>query len=74
MPMAYIRYVPESALDPSDRVSDPDNIIQIHAIHPAVMRAHYDLYITLMRRDGPLPRVVREMVAVAVSEANGCHY
>ena len=72
--MAYIRYVLESDLDPADRVPDPDHIIQIHAIHPAVMRAHYDLYLTLMRRDGPLPRVTREMVAVAVSHANGCHY
>jgi len=27
-----------------------------------------------MRRPGPLTRVQREMLATAVSAANGCHY
>ncbi len=72
--MAYIRYVPAADLAPADRVPDPDNIVQIHAIHPAIMRQHYELYLQLMRRDGPLPRTAREMVAVVVSQANGCHY
>jgi len=72
--MAYIRYVPEHELDPADRVPDPDHIIQIHAVHPAVMRQHYELYLQLMRRPGPLSRVQREMIAVTVSAANACHY
>ena len=72
--MAYIRYVPEAELAPGERVADPDNIIQIHAIHPAVMRQHFDLYVEIMRRPGPLSRVQREMVGVVVSAINGCHY
>lgn len=51
--MAYIHYVPADTLAAGDRVADPDNIIQIHAIHPAVMR-HYELYKQLMHRAGPL--------------------
>ena len=72
--MAFIRYVPEADLAPADRVPDPDHIIQIHAIHPAVMRTHYDLYQHLMRGPGPLSRVQREMAAVVVSAVNRCHY
>lgn len=72
--MAFIRYVPEGEIDPADRVPDPDHIIQIHAIHPAVMRHHHALYLELMRRPGPLSRIQREMAAVVVSAANGCHY
>ena len=72
--MAYIRYVPESELAEEKRVADPDNIIQIHSVHPAVMKAHYDLYINLMRRAGPLSRKLREMVAVVISGINSCHY
>lgn len=45
--MAFIRYVPADGLPPEDRVADPDNIIQIHAIHPAIMRRHYDLFDTI---------------------------
>ena len=72
--MAFIRYVPDTELTPEDRVADPDHIIQIHAIHSAVMRQHYALYVELMRRPGPLTRVQREMAAVVVSASNGCHY
>jgi alkylhydroperoxidase family enzyme len=38
------------------------------------MRLHYELYVELMRGPGPLSRVQREMIAVAVSSANHCHY
>lgn len=72
--MAFIQYVPASALAPEDRVSDPDNIIQIHAIHPAVMRQHYELYRQLMHRPGPLSRRERELIGVRVSALNHCHY
>lgn len=72
--MSFIRYVPEGDLDPGDRVADLDNIIQIHAIHPAVMRQHYELYKQLMHRAGPLSRRERELLAVRVSALNRCHY
>lgn len=72
--MAYIAYLPSDALLPDDRVADPDNIIQIHAVHPAVMRQHYELYKQLMHRAGPLSRRERELLGVRVSALNHCHY
>jgi alkylhydroperoxidase family enzyme len=72
--MAYIAYVPSDNLPPEDRVADPDNIIQIHAVHPAVMRGHYELYKQLMHRSGPLTRRERELLGVRVSALNHCHY
>ena len=72
--MAYIPYVPELDVPERDRVKDRDNIIQIHGVHPRVMRQHYDLYIEVMRRPSPLSRKQREMVAVVVSAVNGCRY
>ena len=72
--MAFIAHVPPDALSPDERVADPDNIIQIHAIHPAVMRQHYELYKQLMHRAGPLSRRERELVGVRVSALNHCHY
>ena len=72
--MAFIEYVPESEIPSDQRLADKDNILQIHCVHPEVMRLHYDLYLELMHKPGPLTRVQREMVAVVVSELNGCHY
>ena len=72
--MAWIRMVPEGELSERERVADPDNIIQVHAVHPAVMRHHYELYRQLMRGPGPLSRARREMIAVAVSALNACRY
>lgn len=72
--MAYIRYVPEEEQGPQDRVPNPDHIIQIHSVHPAVMRQHYDLYRSVMRADGPLTRREREMIAVRISGLNHCVY
>ena len=67
--MAYIEYVsaPEWHLD-------SDNILRVHGIHPAVLRAHYDLYKATMFSSSPLSRTRREMIAVVVSAVNGCHY
>lgn len=72
--MAFIRYKPDHELAPAERVPDPDNIIQIHAIHPAVMRQHYELYREVMHGPGPLTRREREMLAVRVSALNSCRY
>lgn len=72
--MAYIRYVPIAQIPLEDRVSDEDNIVRIHGVHPRVMRAHYDLYVEVMRQPGPLSRAQREMLAVVVSATNQCHY
>lgn len=72
--MAFIPYLPPEELAPEDRVPDPDNIIQIHSVHPAVMRQHWELYRHLMYAHGPLTRREREMIAVRVSGLNHCVY
>jgi len=72
--MAFIAYVPPDRLSASERVADSDHIIQIHAIHPAVMRRHFDLYHVLMHGPGPLTRREREILAVRVSGLNQCPY
>lgn len=72
--MAFIEYAAEGSLPEADRVPDTDNILRIHGVHPRAMRLHFELYRELMHGRGPLTRVQREMVAVAVSAENGCHY
>ena len=61
------------------RVADPetgrvDNIMRIHALHPAGMRAHFELYSAVMAGTPTFRKVDREMVALVVSRANDCHY
>ena len=51
-----------------------DNILKIHGLNPASLKAHFDLYATLMRGRSPLSRAQREMIGVVVSATNGCHY
>lgn len=57
--------------DPAGNVA---NILQVHSLNPAALRAHFDLYRTLMFARSELSRAQREMVAVVVSKTNGCHY
>jgi hypothetical protein len=72
--MAFIRYVDPDELPGAGRVPDSDNILQIHGVHPEIMRQHYELYQQLMHGPGPLTREQREMLGVRVSALNGCHY
>ncbi len=82
--MAFIRYVPEDEspdelkeivreykFEPWNKL---DNILRIHGPNPLSLKFHYDYYVHLMRKPGPLTRVQREMIAVTVSVANHCHY
>jgi len=50
------------------------NILQVHSLAPDVLRAHLGIYKAAMHASGELSRARREMIAVAVSQANGCHY
>ncbi len=50
------------------------NILKAHSVHPRVMSAHLCLYRELMFGRSELTRSEREMIAVAVSVANHCHY
>ena len=51
-----------------------DNILAIHSLHPRSLEDHFATYRTVMYGPGPLSRRERELVAVAVSSANRCHY
>jgi hypothetical protein len=72
--MAFIPYLDDDRIPESDRVPDTDHIIRIHSVHSRTMKQHYELYVELMQRPGPLTRIQREMIAVTVSAANHCHY
>ena len=50
------------------------NILRISTIHPEALSAHLHFYRTLVHGASPLSRTRREMIAVAVSQLNGCHY
>lgn len=50
------------------------NILKAHGVRPAVLSAHLALYRELMFGTSELSRADRELVAVAVSSTNGCHY
>ena len=51
-----------------------DNILKIHSLSPESLKAHILLYKTVMYGKSPVRRPDREMIAVAVSAVNGCHY
>jgi len=72
--MAFIPYIPQDQIPAENRVSDFDNIVQVHSIHSKVMKLHLDLYLEIMRKKSPLTFIQREMIAVLVSSLNKCHY
>ncbi len=72
--MAFIERLSPEQIDPADRVDDDDNIIQVHSVNSRIMKMHYELYLQLMHRGGPLSKFQKELIAVAVSSANACHY
>ena len=51
-----------------------DWILRIHALDRGSMDAHRVLYRQAMRSTPTLRKVEREMIAVVISKANGCHY
>ena len=82
--MAWIRTVPPGeAIGLLKRLYDEAlaragkvfNVLRIQSLRPEVLRAGVALYQEIMLSPrSPLSRAQREMIAVAVSRANGCHY
>jgi uncharacterized peroxidase-related enzyme len=81
--MAWIKVIPEDEAEGKlkelyDRMTEPwggvDNIMKIHSLNVPSLKAHFDLYKTLMRGRSGLSRAQREMIAVVVSSVNRCHY
>jgi len=61
------------------QIADPttgrvDNIMAVHGIDAGSLKAHLALYQQAMRGTASLPKVDREMIALIVSQTNGCHY
>ncbi len=81
--MAWIKMIPEAEAEGElkemyDQNVEPwggvDNILKIHSLSPESLKAHISLYKTVMYGKSPIRRPEREMIAVAVSAVNGCHY
>lgn len=51
------------------------NVLRLQSLRPEVLKAGVALYTEVMISPrSPLSRAQREMIAVAVSRANQCHY
>jgi len=48
--------------------------MRVHSLNPQSMKAHMDLYLTLMFSQSGLTREQCEMLATVVSAANSCEY
>jgi alkylhydroperoxidase family enzyme len=51
-----------------------DHILKIHSLDPPTLEYHVQLYRYLMFNPSQLSRAEKEMIAVAVSVQNKCHY
>lgn len=81
--MSWIRTVPEAEAggllariyaDAVRRAGKVWRILAIQSLNPGQLRASMGLYQSVMLRDSALSRRERELLAVVVSRANGCHY
>ena len=50
------------------------NILRIHSLSPRTLAKHFHYYKELMFGRTGLSRAQRELIAVAVSQTNDCHY
>jgi len=81
--VSWIKIIPEDEAEGLlaklyKRYQEPDgsvdNILKVHSISPRSMKAHFDLYVLLMRGRSFLSRAQREMIALVASAINKCHY
>jgi uncharacterized peroxidase-related enzyme len=50
------------------------NIMKVHSLKPTSMKAHMDLYLSIMFEKSNISRSDRELIAVVVSSLNQCEY
>lgn len=50
------------------------NILKVQSLNPEALKAHLDLYMTIMFGKSGLSRKERECIAVVVSRADNCEY
>lgn len=86
--MAWIRELSEHEVDPKSKLGrlykaciDPetgqlDNIMKVHSLRPDTLDAHLKLWAATCRprHNQGLGRRERELIGIAVSAYNHCHY
>lgn len=81
--MAYIRLIDEHEAEgllatafrqARERAGKVYQIVRCMSLAPRQLVASLGLYREVMHGASPLSRAQREMIAVAVSSANACHY
>ncbi|MBD3232706.1 MAG: peroxidase-related enzyme [candidate division Zixibacteria bacterium] len=50
------------------------NILKVHSLNPKALKAHLELYLSIMFTDSSISREDCEMIATVVSIANKCEY
>ena len=81
--MAFIRTIPPA--EARDRLAElyrtwaepdgsVDHVFQAHSLNPEGLAAHGAVYRAAMSGTRGLRKADRELIAVAVSHWNGCHY
>jgi len=50
------------------------NVMRVHSLNPKAMKAHMDLYLTIMFGKSGLSREECELIATVVSSVNSCDY
>jgi len=51
-----------------------DQVLKVHALNPASLEAHCQLYIQSCHKPSPLSRAEREIIGTTVSRLNNCTY
>lgn len=51
-----------------------DEIMAIHSLDPKGLKAHLGMYNSAMSGTKTLRKVERELIALVISQTNGCHY
>jgi len=81
--MPYIKTINEQdatgpLADLYKRYANPDGsvdeVLKVHALNPASLQAHCQLYIQSCHKPSPLSRAQREILGVTVSRLNNCTY
>lgn len=57
-----------------ERAGHVAQIIQVMSRHPATAQASMQFYVELMKRETPLSKPRKELLATVVSHCNDCHY
>ncbi len=60
--------------EPLEKVGFVPNVLKVWAIRPSHLLGWWAYYDELLRGESGLTKAQREMIAVAVSTANDCHY